>query len=173
MELDKLIPDNNTNWVISKNRLLYTKLNNVPICFIENDIVYVYLENKLPKQILKLTQHLINLNVEFYFLPPKFSHPSEEYDNSEVIKHYFNTYINKKFYDGFNYIEFDLIQNMIKWCDMNNSYTLVKDIFNETNKVVQEKFYDYYQNKYFHRYPEIIRDEFNSLYRDIQINKIL
>lgn len=173
MELNKLIPDNNSNWIVNNNQLLYTKLINIPICFIEDGIIYVFLENKLPRQIIKLTQHLIDLNVEFYFLPPKFSHPGNIFDNSDVIRHYFYTYINKKFYDGFNNIEFDLIHNLIKWCDINDSYLLVKDIFTEVNKLVQDRYYDFYQDKYRYRYPEIIREEFNSLYRDIQINKIL
>ena len=40
-------------------------------------------------------------------------------------------------------------------------------------KIVNEKRYDYYSNTKKYEYPQNIRDDFDRVYREIQINQIL
>lgn len=175
MELYELIPDKSDKWCVKKNQLLFNKLNNdLPLCFIDkNKIIYVYLENRLHKQVLKLTQHLVSLNVEFYFLPPIYSHPATIQSNEITIDHYLFSYSNKFFHKGFREINFDLIRNLVKFCDKENCYNLIKTSWDKFNEIIHKKYFDYYSNEYIYEYDEYIRDDFNSLYRHIQINKIL
>jgi hypothetical protein len=74
----------------------------------------------------------------------------------------------------FDKIEFDFIGNLIEYCKKENCIELVKDIYLEVNKEVQNKFWDHYANKqYFKTKREDIRETFNQLYRDIQLQQIL
>ena len=46
MDLNSLIPDNSDKWSV-KRFLMFKKYENIPVCFIEDDIVYVFLDNKI------------------------------------------------------------------------------------------------------------------------------
>jgi hypothetical protein len=174
MELDKLIPINNINWIVKGKFVMFRKYEHIPVCFVEDDIIYVFLDTKIPKQIIKITQHLIKLGVNFYFTTPELSNPKGIIDfENEVVKHYLISYTQKEFFYGFREIEFDLIHNMVKWTEKENCFELVKNIYESVNKTVSRKHFDYYTNKEWFDYDKEIRDDFQSLYRDIQISKIL
>ena len=96
MELNDLIPDNNKSWIIKGKYLMFKKYENIPVCFIKDDIVYVFLDAKVHNAILKLTTHLICIGHEFYFTTPLLSNPKKiENLNKAVIENYFNNYSNK------------------------------------------------------------------------------
>ena len=135
MELSDLIPDNNKSWIIKGKYLMFKKYEHVPVCFIENDIIYVFLDAKVHNAILKITKHLMCLEHEFYFTTPLLSIPKRiENLNKMVIENYFNNYSNKYFFRGFNDIEFDLIYNMIKWTEKENCFDLVKESYDKIEK---------------------------------------
>jgi hypothetical protein len=138
------------------------------------DIPHILLENKIPKQVIQLTSILMNSGLEFYFTTPLASNPSGVLDyKREVITSYFNSYSNFKFLRGFNKIEFDLIKNLIEWVDKNDANELLKPVYEKINKSIQMGYYDYYQKKDIYGYGYDIREEFRTLWRDIQISKIL
>lgn len=173
MELNDLIPDNSENWLIGKF-LFYRKLEKIPVCFIENDIVYIFLDAKIIKAMFKLIKFLLKKNIIFYFTTPELSNPKgiENY-HDKVITHYLRSYSNIEIYRNFKKIDFDLISNMVKWTETENCFDLVKKNYESVLKKVNRKSYNYYSKRDDHEYSEEIRDEFNSLYRDIQINKII
>jgi hypothetical protein len=177
MDLNSLIPDKfkfNSNWVVKANFIMIKKYEHIPICFIEDDIAYIFLDAKISKQVLFLTEHLVEQNIDFYFTSPALSNPKgvDDYENL-VIRHYLLSFSNKKFYDGFKKIEFDLIRNMVKWCDKENCHDLVKENYDDVLKDVFRKHYDYFSNIERYDYEIEIREEFQTLYREIQINKII
>lgn len=179
MDLNSLIPDNfrplvNPTWIVKGQFVMFKKYEHIPVCFVEDDIVYVFLDNKIPKQITKITKHLINLGVEFYFTTPELSDPKGIDDAEDtIIRHYLLSYAQKEFFYGFKKIEFDLIHNMVKWTEKKNCFDLVKNNYEVINKKVNTKHTDYYNNKDFYDFDKEIREDFQSLYRDIQISKIL
>lgn len=174
MKLSDLIPDNNKSWSIKDKYLMFKKYDNIPVCFIDGDIVYVFLDAKIHKVIIKITKHLMSLGHEFYFTTPLLSIPKRiENLNKMVIENYFRSYSNKYFFRGFNDIKFDLIYNMVKWTEKEDCFDLVKEIYDKTEKEVNRENYDYYSNRSYHEYDEDIRESFRGLYRDIQISKIL
>lgn len=173
MELNDLIPDKSTNWTVGKF-LMYKKYVNIPICYIDDNIVYIFLDGKIHKAIFKLVKHLIEMGVEFYFTTPRLSSPKFDDDlNETVIKHYLFSHSQLNFFDGFRNIGFDLINNMVKWSDKEDCYNLIKPNFDLVAKSVESISYDYFNNSTIYNYPEEIREEFRTLYRDIQLNKIL
>ena len=175
MELSDLIPDNSSNWSVRNDFLMFKKIQNIPACFISNDdIVYVFLDVRIYKQVLKLTSSLVDKKVEFYFTIPEISNPGGVEDlNDTTILHYLSSYSKKEFFNGFRKIDFDLIYNLIKWTEKENCFDLVKSNYEYMLKRVNHQNWNYYTNKKTFSYSEDIREEFRSLYRDIQISKIL
>jgi hypothetical protein len=174
MELSDFIPDGSAAWKVGKNQLTYKKYVNIPICYIEDDIVYVFLDKRIVKPVLKITKKLIELDLEFYFTTPELSNPKGVEDHKNVIiYHYFRSYIQKEFFKGFEAMQFDLIQNMTSWANKEECFNLIKENYDEIKKVVNKQDYDYYSNIKKYQYPQEIRDDFDRLYREIQINRIL
>jgi hypothetical protein len=179
MELSDLLPDNNINWKINGKFLLFKKYEYIPVCFIGDDnTVYIFLDAKIYKEVVKLTRSLIRKNIEFYFTTPEMSDPRgvEDYKN-KVILHYLRSYSKIEFFEAFQKIGFDLIYNMVKWTEKEGCYELVKSNYEGFLKVVNRKEYNWFNGKGMNvagfEYPEKIRDAFHGLYRDIQISKIL
>ena len=85
MELNDLIPDNDSIWIIKKNYLMVKKLENIPLSYIKDNVVYVFLDAKIPKYVIKLVKHLININANFYMNSPLCSNPSGIEDYKEEI----------------------------------------------------------------------------------------
>jgi hypothetical protein len=176
MILSELIPNNSDNWIFDDNFLYWKKYQKIPICFIDNDIVYVFLDNRLPKPVIKLVSFLISKQLKFYFTIPELSNPSgvfeEDYEDL-VISHYLFSYANKDFFFGFQKIEFDLIKNMTDWIRDRNCFHKLKPIIDKQKKRVLRKHWDYYSKKDYYDYDSIIRNEFETLYRQIKLNQII
>ena len=179
MELNDLIPlrfrpTHDCKWVVKNRFLMYHHYEHIPVAFIEDNIVYVFLDNKIPRQILKLTKWLMEMDVEFYFTTPELSNPKgiENIDES-VISHYLFCYSQETFFHGFRKIDFDLIKNMVDWCIKEKCIDTIKESYDKILKVVERGDYDYWSNKNTYEYKLEIREDFRTLYRDIQINMII
>ena len=175
MDLDSIIP-NKSDWKVSKNRVFKKNIAWIPVFdIIEDNLIYIFLDIRMSKEILKVVNNLQKTDIEFYFISPLFADPGFNGDFNVVnIKNYLKDYSKSQFYDGFDKIEFDFIGNLIEYCKKENCIELVKDIYLEVNKEVQNKFWDHYANKqYFTTKREDIRETFNQLYRDIQLQQIL
>lgn len=174
MDLNRLIPNKSEDWQVRSNFLMIRKLDWIPICYIDGGVVYVFLDARVHKAVIKLTKHLISQNFKFYFTTPELSNPKGIQDaENKIIYHYLNSYTNKDFYRLFKKLDFDLIKNMVDWAKMTGSFHLIKLNYETLNKMVQRKYHDYYSGKDIYNYNEEIREEFNSLWRDIQISQIL
>jgi hypothetical protein len=181
MDLNNLIPDKfrplvNPTWVVKGKFVMFKKYEHIPVCFVEDDIVYVFLDNRVTNAIIKLVKHLISSGVEFYFTTPELSNPKgflEEDYHDKVIRHYLYSHAQVEFFDGFKKIDFDLIDNMVKWTDKENCFDKVKANYESISKKVERKEYDHFSNNYSYEYKDEIREEFQSLYRHIQISKII
>ena len=175
MDLDSIIP-NNGEWKVSKNRVFKKNIAWIPVFdIVDDNLIYIFLDLRISKDILKVVKNLQKTDTEFYFISPLFADPGFNGDFNEInIKNYLKDYSKSQFYDGFEKIEFDFIGNLIEYCKKENCIELVKDIYLEVNKEVQNKFWDHYANKqYFKTKREDIRETFNQLYRDIQLQQIL
>lgn len=173
MDLDKFIP-NGENWSLSKGVIYFKKMQRIPLCMVIDDIPHIILENKIPKQVIELTKKFMKSGEEFYFTTPLSMNPSGvEQFKHEVIKSYFVSYSNIKFFHGFKKVGFDLIKNLIDWSEKNDAWYLVKSVYEDVNKSVQKKYHDYWQRKDYYYSDYEIREEFRTLWREIQINKII
>lgn len=175
IKLEDLIPTRDSNWQIKGEYLLYKKYANIPVAYIEDSVVYIFLDLKIVNQISKLIRHLSSKRIEFYFDSPEFSNPSTDLKDHDrkVILHYLFSYAHQSIFIEFRKIQFDLIKNMVQYCDKNNCVDLLKDAFESTKLIVQRGYHDFYTNKMKYDYSKEIREEFENLYRDIQISRII
>jgi hypothetical protein len=177
MDLDNFLPKNK-EVKINGNRVFLKKLVWLPFLDYIDELIFIYLDLNLCKEIIRTVDKLKSENISFYFKSVKMSDPglclsTDDY-NSDIIRTYFKAYSSSNFYDGFKKIDFDFIQNMVDFCEREKCYHLIKDIYQEININVQKKYYDYYAGKsYFLNKREDIREDFDTLYREIQLNKII
>lgn len=173
MDLNKIIPLSE-NWSYSKGIIYFKKIHKIPVCIFIDDIPHIILENKLPKVVVELTKSFMKSGHEFYFTSPDATNPSGVFDyNNEVIRSYFISYSNTKFFTGFKKIGFEFVKNLISWSEKNDAWHLVKPNYEKINLLIQKEHYDYYQKRNYYDYDFDIREEFRTLWREIQINKIL
>lgn len=177
MNLSELIPNNSPNWSFDNKFIYWKKYQRVPLCFIDGEkSVVLILDNRLPKPVLKLVESLMKKDISFYFLPPKMTNPSGVFEDEfedVVITHYLRSFVTKEFFFGFQKIDFDLIKNMTDWISTRGCFDKLKPIFDEVKKNVLSKKYDWYNKKDYYEFNHLIREEFQSLYRQIQINQII
>lgn len=179
MDLNRLIPERflsvgDPKWKVKGDFIMFKKIEHIPLCFVKDNTVYVFLENKLPKQVIFLTQHLMNLGLEFYFLMPECSSPKGvEYFYYDNIKHYLLSYAKDHFFYGFNKINFNIVNNLVKWSEKEDCFDLIREVHAEVLKELQYETWDYYARKKYFVYKQDIREEFRTMYREIVISKIL
>lgn len=168
--------DNGT-WKISKNRVFIKKLAWVPILDIEDDHVNIFFDASIAKHVVSLIKK-IDGKENFYLISPILSNPS--YKRSDVmeinrlnIENYLNNYCKESFFDGFKKIGFDFVDNIVKYCTVNNCMYLLKEYCDSINNSVQRESFDWWSNRSFYNFREDIRDEFNGLYRQIKLSEIL
>jgi hypothetical protein len=174
MELDDIVPDRSDSWKVSKGSLLYKKYVWLPICSYDEDLLIVFLDRRMHKAVIKVIKRLMLLDVKFYCVCIDFSSPKGVLDFHEKnIRHCLLSYASEEFFNGFEKIGFDLIKNMTDWAEMQGCFELIKECYIEAKKEVNRNYYDYYSSKYIYEYPSNIRDNFDMIYREIQINRIL
>jgi hypothetical protein len=178
MDLNDLIPDNSSNWIVDKNTLFFKKYLKIPICYIDadTDVVFVSLDHRIHKGVSKLVKHLMSLDIEFYMCYPDLMNPKgvDGYIN-KIIYHYFLTYITRNFKTEFEKIQFDLIQNLCEWVEKEDCFDLMKELYDEVKEKANDNWRDWYSNKLddIYRYDKDIREDYNALWREIQINLII
>lgn len=176
MDLNKLIPTkqrHNRDWSVTKQFVLFRKLHNIPVCYIEDDIVWIFLDLRIRRQIVDLIKHVIGLKVKFYFTHPEYSNPGQDIENDKIPLHYFRCYADAKLYKDLNKIDFDFISNVVQFTKEFSDFETLKKSFYQVQKEVNKNWYDYYSQKHIWDYPDYIREEFRTLWREIQINNIL
>ena len=177
MDLNTLIPNiKDERWNVKGKYLRYKKYTNIPVAHISPDgVIFIFLDLRIVRAIGILIAHLVNIGVEFYFEPPDMSNPSDDRKDyhKRVIKHYLYSYADKFMYRNLKKINYDLIKNMVRFCDEYDCHDHLKESFEEIKRIVMRTDIDWYTNQKVFDYPEEIRTDFENLYRDIQINKII
>lgn len=165
------------DWKLSNGILYRKKVAWLPIIKIDNNVFYIYFNKRLANEIVRILRHYNG--EEIYMISPIFSDP-KVFRNTDIdsyheknLDNYLKNYVSSKFYYQFKKIGFDLVSNLVSYCQKNDCFYLLKEIYDVRNKIIQNKSNHYYTGQAYYRYDEEIRNEFNSLYRQIRINQIL
>lgn len=174
MDLDDIIPDRSDSWKVSKGQLLFKKYVWLPVCLIGEDRTYVFLDRRIPKAVIKVVARLMKLGAEFSCVSPEMANPKGVADwQSHNIEHCLRSHASSEFFYGFDRIGFDLIKNMTDWAESEGCFDEVKECYLSVKQEVCRHYYDYYSKKDIYEYSPEIRDSFERIYREIQINRIL
>lgn len=180
MELDKFLPKNyNTEeWSIHKHSIFKKKIIWIPVVIEINNCFYIYLDLRIKREVLLVIKNAMMNDIKFYLISPLLSNSKIKFDNEELytmnIENYLNCYSNSIIYDGVKKINFDLIGNLTDYCKEFNCLDKIKEIYLQVNINVQSSYKNWYNNELIYNITRSdIRDEFNSLYRDIQLSQIL
>ena len=182
MNINTIIP-NTSNWKVKPvkgygglkaQRVFKHSLAWFPIMDVYDDYTLIFLDIRWSKDIIDIVS---KIETDFYFISPLYSDPGHYKEEDDLyhqnnIKNYLVNYSKSKFFHGFQKVEFDLINNLVKYCKKWDCLLLLKDIYDEVNRMVQLSSYDYYQNKNFYEHPTEIREEFGGLYRQIKLAEL-
>jgi hypothetical protein len=178
MKIDDLIPGNGADYEVRSNDMLYYRYNGIwlPIAYFNlDDQAYIFLDLKITRQVLKVIKVAQKKDVKFFMAYPDDADPSGVSSWKErTIKHYLNTYINANWRKSSVKVDFDLVKNLCEWISENECMEIAKEVYDGMTKSVNYYYTDYYNggNEVW-TYPEDVRAEWPTLWREIQINSIL
>lgn len=178
MEIYNLIPGNGTDYEVRDNGMLYYRYKGIllPMAYLSLDgQAYIFLDIKISRQVIKVIREAQKKNIKFFMAYPDDADPSGVTDWKEkTIKHYLTTHINPVWRKTVEKIDFDLVKNMCDWIVENDCLDVVKDVYDGMTKSVFYHYTDYFSGmREVWTYPEDVRTEWSTLWREIQINTIL
>jgi hypothetical protein len=178
MKIEDLIPGNGASYEVRENGMLYYQYHGIwlPVAYFTlDDYAYIFLDVKIARQIVKVINKAIEKDIKFYMAYPDDADPGGVSGWKEkIIKHYLTSYINGVWRKALTKTNFDLIKNMCDWIAENNCLELAKDVYDSMTKSVNYHYTDYYNGrKDIYTYPEDVREEWPTIWREIQINSIL
>jgi hypothetical protein len=169
MEIVDLIPNRyDENWVVTPNYLMYKKLELHHIAYIEEGIVYLLLDFKITNQLIKLIKYLTEKEYEFYFKSFLFNDDAES-----TIHAYLYFYLEKKFNAELKKIDFDFILNMVKWAHKFKCDDKIRPVYKDFHRKVNNYYYDFFSGKSKYSYDMNLIHEYNSLSREIQLDRLM
>ena len=177
MILDKLIPDNDSNWIVKNNMIYYHHYCDIPLLQKRGDKYWIILDHRATKRTLKLAKHLVKLDIPFYFNSKVLNSNQDlttDESKSEIIRNYIHSLRVVAFYDGIQKSGLDYIDNLTQYIIENDCWDIFKEEFDMAKKKVNNKYWDYYANEQiFDIKREDIRDFISGLERQIKLNLFL
>jgi hypothetical protein len=166
---------NNSKWKVENNTIYVRYMAWIPFIKIYDDYYDIYFDTRLHRYILQI---LPILDKDFYLISPIFSNPKysrfiDEEKHKTNILNLLSNYTNPVFFHGFKKIDFDIIQQLVKYCKKYNCLDYIKEPFDQVNDEINKMDWNYYTNVKFHEYPEEIREEFKGLLRHIKLQDLL
>jgi len=173
MDLYKIIPQNN-NWTISKNIVYVNYIARIPILIKNGNDVWVYLDIKVLKHVLKIVDILNKNNINFLFKSTSifFDHKFREDEIHNLnLNYYISNISNPMVFDGMQKIGFDYTKNLTSYLIKYECYDIFKSVYKKQSKRLLSKDFDYWSNKeFFITKREDIRSYISSLEREVKIN---
>lgn len=178
MTVENLIPGNGADYEVRDNGMLYFRYLGIwlPVAYFNLDgQAYIFLDMKISRQVVKVIKQAQKIGVRFFMAYPDDADPSGVTGWKEkTIKHYLTTHINPVWRKAVAKIDFDLIKNMCDWLVENDCLDTAKEVYDGMTKSVFYHYTDYFSgSREVWTYPEDVRAEWPTLWREIQINTIL
>lgn len=166
-----------------KNRVYAHNMAWIPIFEVEDGQIWVYLDYRVSKYILKVVKKFTEYGVDFLFISPQFSNPKKRRImdfHQQNLHEYLGNFKIEAFYYGFKKIDFDLVGNLVKYINKFDIFSyeldgetgyLIKEILDEINSEVQQKWV--MSGSKFVEWsvpdPEI-RERYQNLWREIKLS---
>lgn len=177
MNLFELIPDNDQKWSVKNNMIYYHHYCDIALVQKKDSTLWIILDQRATKRVLKLIRHFNKLGLEFYLSSKALNSNQDlttEESKSEIIRNYLFALRSPNFFDGIVKIDFDFLQNLTSYIIKYDCWDLFKEEFEVAKKKANEKYWDYYSNtQTYDLKRNDIREYISGLERDIKINLFL
>jgi hypothetical protein len=174
MDLNKFIPNTDNKWVIKKEILYYEKGGLIPLLKEIDNILFISLDRRVTKNVIKLINKLDKLEQPFLFCSRENIYQNHIYeeDFDQIIKSYLYTIKDETFYNFIVENDFDYVRNLTVFLKTYNCLKLFSQIYDHYKKVYFErKWTDWYtQTEHFEVKNESIRDFYSTLDRQVKLN---
>lgn len=176
LDLSIFLPNSDSNWIIKNNMIYYHKYADIPVLKIIDDVVWVSLDLKIKKQVIKMVKHLMMLNVVFYFTTCATIHQKFIYeeDLQDMIENYILALTDELFFDDIFNTGFDYVENLTNFMTDYDCHGLFKEPFEKVKRYYLTEREDWFINsRYFIIKKEYIRDFISTLEREIKLSMFL
>lgn len=167
----------NNEWIFKSNILYYdNQIIKTPMLEIyKEDTIFLYLDLKNSRRVISLIKILKESPFDFYLVCPNFNDPKVKRSNwvNLSIKSYFDSFINNTMFLAYKDLDWDPIKNLIKFTKIFGNNQILLECYNRNKELVNKQSHDWTTGEYKYNYDEEVRDFYNSLYRDIQLQMIL
>jgi hypothetical protein len=156
--------------------IYYHRYVDIPVLSIKDDVIWISLDRRITKAIIKMVKHLISLNVKFFFSTRIIIHNKQLYkeDLQSIIQSYLLALTDENFFDPIFDSGFDYIENLTDFMTQYDCHELFKEPYENVKKIYLREITDWYLNKtYFKIKKEYIRDFIRTLEREIKLNMFL
>lgn len=175
-DLNIYLPNSDSNWIVKNDIIYYHKYANIPVLKIIDDVVWISLDRKIKKPIIKLVKHLMKLNVVFYFTTCNLIYQNNVYSEglSDMIENYLLALTDELFFDDIFDTGFDYVENLTNFMTTYDCHGLFKENYEriKSNYLLEKT--DWYTSiNYFLIKKEYIRDFISTLEREIKLNMFL
>lgn len=177
MNLNDLIPNNDQNWSIKNNMIYYHNYCDIPVLQKRGGEIWIILDRRVTRNILKLTKHLIKLDIRFFYSSKVLNHNQDlttPESKAEIIRNYLHALTNVQFFDNISKTGIDYIGNLTEYINKNGCWDIFKEEFEIIKKDANRKHWDYLSGKQIYEIKrEDIRDFIANIEREIKLNMFL
>ena len=176
LDLNIYLPNSDSNWKINHNMIYYHRYVDIPVLSIKDGVIWVSLDRRITKSIIKLIKHLSNLNVKFFLSIRTIIHNKNLHkeDLQSIIEAYLLALTDEVFFDSIFDSGFDYMQNLTDFMTQYDCHDLFKEPYENVKKAYLREITDWYAGTtYFKIKKEYIRDFIRTLEREIKLNMLI
>lgn len=177
MHLDTniLLPNSDQNWLMKHNMIFYHKYVNIPVCKIQDDLIWVSLDLRVRNPVIKMIKHLLKLDVNFFLTNRVDFHKNlPQEDLESIIINYLHAITDEDFFDKIFESGFDYVKNLTDFMTEFDCHGLMKDPYEYYKDKYLKEYYDWYTSEsYYIMKREDMRDFLRTLEREIKLNLFL
>jgi len=176
LDLNTYLPSLDGNWKIKHNMVYYHKYVDIPVLSIKDNTIWVSLDRRIRKPIIKMVKHLMKLDVNFYFSTRIIIHQKEinKEDLQGIIETYLLALTDEVFFDEIFDTGFDYVENLTHFMTDYECHSLFKEKFESIKKIYLREYQNWYANKSYYKVKkEYIRDFIRTLEREIKLNMLI
>lgn len=174
MDIYKFIPDLSSNWCINHQTLYFKKSGLIPILREIDGVIFISLDRRVLKAVIKLTKKMESLNHPFFYcdrLSINGKHIYKE-DLQKIITNYLQAISDEVFFKFIKNSDFDFVMNLTRFIETFECSRTFKVNYDDLKVNYYNKLWiDWYTRKeHWQVRNEEIRDYYNILERQIKLN---
>ena len=174
MDIDKFLPNQSSNWCVKHDTIYYLKGGYIPVLKKIDGILFISLDQRITKQIIKMIEKLTNLNESFLLCDRLTIDEKHIYkqDLSRIIDNYLYSLSDETFFRFIKNSDFDYLGNLAKFLDTFRVHKLFKYRYEYLKKNhYHKKWIDWYTRRnYWTVKNGEIRDYYSVLERQVKLN---